>query len=109
MYANRQDPITPIEIDLIVQELVVEQGAAFENYYTSLTHNQCAVLLAIAHDKKVKSPMSNNFIKKHELPAISSIKTALKTLIERQFIIQYQGCYIVYDRFFALWLRNINR
>lgn len=109
LYANNIKSITSTDIDVAIQELVGEQASAFENYYSSLTANQCAVLLAIARDKNAKSPMSNNFIKKHGLPAVSSIKTALKALIERQFITQYQGNYIVYDRFFALWLRNINR
>lgn len=107
LYANGQKDITAAEVDLAIQDLVDEQETAFENYYNSLTANQCAVLLAIARDKSVKSPMSNNFIKKHGLPAVSSIKTALKTLTERQFITQYHSNYIVYDRFFALWLRNI--
>ncbi len=109
LYSNRQDPILQDDVDQAIQELVEEQRSVFENYYASLTANQCAVLLAIARDKRVKSPMSNNFIKKHRLPAVSSIKTALKALIERQFICQYQGNYIVYDRFFALWLRDINK
>ena len=80
---------------------------AFENYYSSLTTNQAALLLAIAHEKHVKSPMAQTFISKYRLPALSSISTALQSLSENQFIYQYQGGYIVYDRFFAMWLRQV--
>lgn len=106
LYANRHSFITVDDIDEAIQQLVDEQQSAFENYYSSLTTNQCALLLAIAQEQRVKSPMANNFIRKYQLPAVSSIKTALTALIDRQFVYQYQGDYIIYDRFFALWLRN---
>ena len=64
------------------------------------------LLLAIAREQKVKSPMSQAFISKYRLPALSSIKTALESLAESQLIYQYQGGYIVYDRFFGMWLRD---
>lgn len=50
--------------------------------------------------------MAQAFISKYRLPALSSIKTALESLSESQFIYQYDGGYIVYDRFFGMWLRE---
>ena len=38
--------------------------------------------------------------------ALSSIKMALESLSESQFVYQYQGGYIVYDRFFGMRLRD---
>ena len=78
----------------------------FENYYQSLTTNQAALILAIAKERSVKSPMAQAFISKYRLPALSSIKTALESLTESQYIYQYNGGYIVYDRFFGMWLRE---
>jgi hypothetical protein len=80
----------------------LEQEVAFENYYTSLTANQSALLRATAKEQCVKTPMACSFIMKYRLPALSSIKTALKALVERQLVYQYQGHYIVYDRFFGI-------
>jgi len=37
---------------------------------------------------------------------LSSIKAALASLTDSQFIYQYNGGYIVYDRFFGMWLRE---
>ena len=75
---------------------------AFENYYSSLTTNQAALLLAIAKERRVQSPMAQTFISRYRLPALSSIKTALQDLSDSQFIYNYQGGYIVYDRFFGM-------
>lgn len=105
VYSNHPETITEHDIDLAIQELIDEQEVAFENYYSSLTTNQAAILLAIAHEQHVKSPMSQSFISKYNLPALSSIKTALESLSDSQFIYHHDG-YIVYDRFFGMWLRE---
>ena len=85
----------------------MEQEVAFLNYYESLTYNQSQLLLAIARDKAVESVLSQDFIHRHCLPASSSVSLALKALIEREFVYKYNGKFIIYDRFFAIWLRNL--
>lgn len=91
----------------VVTELVNEQEVAFFNYYDSLTYNQSQLLSAIAKEKNVDSVLSHDFIVKHGLPASSSVSLALKTLLNREFVYKYNGKYIVYDRFFAIWLRKL--
>ena len=86
---------------------VMEQEVAFLNYYESLTYNQSQLLLAIARDKAVESVLSQDFIHRHGLPASSSVSLALKAVIEREFVYKYNGKFIIYDRFFAIWLRNL--
>ena len=105
LYQNGKE-ITTAEIDDVTLELVNEQEVAFVNYYDSLTDNQAALLSAIAQDKAVTSILSQDFISRHNLPAASSISLALKTLINREFIYKYNGSYIIYDRFFGMWLRK---
>ena len=99
-----------IDIRLIndtIMTSVMEQEVAFLNYYESLTYNQSQLLLAIARDKAVESVLSQDFIHRHSLPASSSVSLALKALIEREFVYKYNGKFIIYDRFFAIWLRNL--
>lgn len=105
LYQNGKE-ITTAEIDDVTLELVNEQEVAFVNYYDSLTDNQAALLSAIAQDKAVTSILSQDFISRHNLPAASSVSLALKTLINREFIYKYNGSYIIYDRFFGMWLRK---
>ena len=105
LYQNGKE-ITTAEIDDVTLELVNEQEVAFVNYYDSLTDNQAALLSAIAQDKAVTSILSQDFISRHNLPAASSMSLALKTLLNREFIYKYNGSYIIYDRFFGMWLRK---
>ena len=107
IYSNQTGEIADIDVDLAIRELIDEEEVAFENYYSSLTTNQAALILAIAHEQHVKSPMSQSFISKYRLPALSSVKMALASLAESQFIYQYHDGYIVYDRFFGMWLRRL--
>ena len=98
--------ITEKEIDDVTAELVNEQEVAFVNYYDSLTDNQAALLSAIAQEKAVDSVLSQEFIKRNNLPAASSVRLALKTLLDREFIYKSDNLYIIYDRFFGMWLRK---
>ena len=107
IYSNQTGEIADIDVDLAIRELIDEEEVAFENYYSSLTTNQAALILAIAHEQHVKSPMSQSFMSKYRLPALSSVKMALASLAESQFIYQYHDGYIVYDRFFGMWLRRL--
>jgi len=106
VYTNLRKEISKEAIDDAIRELVEEQTTAFENYYASLTTNQAALLVSIAKERCVKSPMAHTFIRQYRLPAVSSIKMALKVLLYRQFIYQGSCGYVVYDRFFAMWLRQ---
>jgi hypothetical protein len=106
IYSNSTEEISNQEIDEAIQELLDEEEVAFENYYSSLTINQAALLTAIACEQQVKYPMSQVFMSKYSLPALSSVKLALESLSDSQFIYQYKGCFIIYDRFFGMWLRK---
>lgn len=106
IYSNQQGELTEEDVNQAIHELLEEQETAFQNYYSSMTTNQAALLVAIAKEQHVKSPMAQDFMHKYQLPALSSIKTALKSLTDSQFIYQYNGGYIIYDRFFGMWLRE---
>ena len=92
-------------VDEVVKELVEEQSATFQNYCAWLTDNQYALLKAIAYEKSVKSPLAQQFIHTHHLPATSSVKTALRTLEDKMLVSRSANDgYSVSDKLFALWL-----
>ena len=105
LYQNGKD-ITIAEVNAVTEELVNEQEAAFINYFDSLTDNQAALLAAIAQEHRTPSVLSQAFISSHHLPAASSMRLALKTLLQRELIYKQENDYIVYDRFFGMWLRK---
>lgn len=106
LYANGAE-LNDADVDRAVNQLVGELTVGFENYYASLTSNQAALITAIAKEGRVKEPLAHSFIKRHQLAAPSSVRQALKALEKQQFVYSSPDGYLVYDRFFGLWLRNL--
>ena len=103
-YEHESSEITKSLVDEVIQELIEEQAMAYQNYCAWLTENQQMLLLAIASESLVSSPLSQQFISTHHLPATSSVKTALKALVDKQLVSKTPNGYLVSDRFFAKWL-----
>lgn len=104
IYEHRDEQINKDLVDEVIQELIEEQAMAYQNYCAWLTENQQLLLLAIAKEQIVSSPLSQQFIITHHLPATSSVKTALKALVDKQLISKPPKGFFVSDRFFAKWL-----
>ena len=79
----------------------------YEMMMTLLTTNQVNLLKAIAKEGKIEKPQSVDFIKRHNLPSASSVKTALELLVDKELVYPDKGGYIVYDRFLSLWLQRL--
>lgn len=104
IYEHSSETIDKNLVDDVVQELIEEQAMSYQNYCAWLTENQQVLLLAIARERLVASPLSQQFIRTHNLPATSSVKTALKALVDKQLVGKTPHGYLVNDRFFAKWL-----
>ena len=105
IYEHPDRIVDKTRVDDVVKELVEEQSATFQNYCAWLTDNQYALLKAIAYEKSVKSPLAQQFIHTHHLPATSSVKTALRTLEDKMLVSRSANDgYSVSDKLFALWL-----
>lgn len=80
-----------------------------ENYETQLSQmseKQRIVFRAIVAEGKAKNVTGGTFIKKYRLWSASSVMSALKALLDKDFVTQEDGAYIPYDQFFALWLQR---
>ena len=105
IYEHPDRIVDKTRVDDVVKELVEEQSATFQNYCAWLTDNQYVLLKAIAYEKSVKSPLAQQFIHTHHLPATSSVKTALRTLEDKMLVSRSANDgYSVSDKLFALWL-----
>ena len=100
-----------VENDRQVAEAILFHINTLAPYYqtltTFLTDNQFSLLKAIAMDEIVLQPLSNDFIKRHELPSVSSVKSALTVLIDKDLVYKTLEGYIVYDRFMGIWLKRL--
>ena len=79
----------------------------YEELIGFLTDNQLAVVKAIAKEGLVESPQGSDFIKRYDLPSTSSIKTALDVLEDKDIVYRTPAGYIIYDHFFAIWLKRL--
>ena len=69
--------------------------------------NQAALLVAIAKEGIVKSINAGDFIRKYSLKGTSSVNKALEYLINKELAYQTSQGYIIYNRFFGLWLKEL--
>lgn len=106
MYSYKDSAIALNEVHTAIREILCESEFMFQNYLALLTDNQAKLLKAIAKEEPVSAINSGEFIGKHKLKAVSSVNTALKTLINKELIYKSDMGYIVYDRFFGQWLRE---
>ena len=63
-----------------------------------------ALFLAIAMEKRAKNISGSQFIHKYHLASSSSVVSAVRGLLEKDFITQENNEYYVYDYFFQIWL-----
>ena len=71
-----------------------------------IQEKQRNVFIAISAEGEARNVKSGAFAKKYHLPSPSSVNSALKGLLEKDFITQQDDAYVVYDKFFDLWLKN---
>lgn len=64
------------------------------------------MLIALTKEGKARVVTSGEFVQNYRLSSPSSVQSALRGLLEKDFITQEQGVYQVYDRFFGIWLRG---
>ena len=90
----------------IINGIIKREEEEYKHLYHLLTANQASLLLAIAKEETVKEPLSGLFMRTHNLKSPSSVQRALQYLMNEEYIYHSDNGYIVYDRFFALWLKR---
>lgn len=76
----------------------------YEEIMFRLPERQKELLIAIAKEYKVREITSGAFLRKYMLQSASSIQSALKGLITKEFVTLEKGFYSVYDKFFRIWI-----
>lgn len=79
-------------------------SSVYENLIYQLPQRQREVLIAIAKEHIATEVLSGLFVNKHKLLSASSVKSAVKGLLEKDLITSDMGDYQVYDKFLEKWL-----
>jgi len=107
LYSRSQKKYSEADMNKIIADVLEEENATYKTYCELLTKVQLRVLTAIAKERKIASLTSSDFLKKYNLSAASSVKQAIKSLLDKSLILKDEsGNYFVYDRFFSLWLER---
>ena len=93
-------------IDVAINDLLDFSSDTYESLLYQMPEKQKEVFIAIAAEGNVKNISGSTFVKKYRLTSASSVLSAVKSLLEKDFITQEKNAYSVYDKFFALWMRR---
>lgn len=109
---NRLYQLRPLEVRLedisaALETIIRGEEDDYRNIYSLLTLNQSQVLRAVAKEHRVTSLTSKDFLRHYNLPAASSVQRAADFLLDKEYIYRADDGYLVYDRFFALWLQQL--
>lgn len=95
------------QIEAAASELVVDHSLIFRDLYFSQSATSQRLLSAIAAEGEARNVFSASFLQRHDMPAASSVRSALKSLTEKDIVYRTERGYMVYDRIFGEWLRRI--
>ncbi len=106
LYEENRKVTTSSQLLDAIRLVILGKATQYENIVQFLTDNQFSLLKAIAKERKVGQPTAQEFLQKHSLPSASSVQSALETLVNKELVYPLPDGYIIYDRFFDLWLQR---
>lgn len=95
------------DVDMIssaLEQIVNSFRYVYAEIMFRLPEKQKELLIAIAKAKVAEAITSAEFIQKYKLTSASSVQAAQRVLLEKDYITNENGKYMVYDRFFRLWI-----
>ncbi len=93
-------------IDDAVNYILDLSSDTYESMLYQMPEKQRKVFLAIGRDREVNGISGGGFAKRHHLSSPSAVVSAVKGLLEKDFVTQDRNTYRVYDQFFQLWLER---
>ena len=96
--------------DMVEDAINYNLDIASDTYSTLLMQmppKQRNVLIAIGKEGKARCLRSGDFSKRHHLPSPSSVNSAVKALVEKDFVTVSDDIYTIQDKFLALWIQRL--
>lgn len=89
-----------------LEYIINTQAYSYEEILFRIPEKQKLVLIALAKNGPTKSITSSAFVKKYGLPSASTVQSAIRGLLEKDFVTYEKGEYMVYDIFMAHWINR---
>ena len=104
LYETGIETIDKATVDDILADILLENEGTFQTFLRLVTPIQAKVLHAVATEGTIKEIQGKAFLTKYQLGAASTVKTAVKSLVGKELLLDNNREYQIYDRFFGLWL-----
>lgn len=98
---EQSDVATALEL------LIKRETATYQAAMDGLSLKQKQVIIALAKKTAKDKVLSRQFLKKHNLPSVSTVQYILNNLVDKDLIDRENGNYIVSDVFFKKWLSQL--
>lgn len=99
--------VTSALIDDAVRLLLERESFAYGTLWESLTHNQRRFLKGLAGEPEGVKPFSRDFIRRYRLGSSSNAQRAAEVLQKHDVLDRDNGSFLFLDRFFRLWVRQL--
>ena len=107
LYEKKTSPLDEQSMKESIQDILKENEYYYQSLLRAYTKGQGNLLKAIANERVVREVTSGSFISKYGLTATSSVKSAIKRLSDDEVLYLSGKGYLIYDRFFGDWLKQM--
>ena len=94
-------------LDEVYKQILDQESLVFSGNTKLLTNMQWRVLVAVAKEEPLVSPLTNDFISRNRSGAASSVSTALKRFDKNELIIVDEDKYYVHDVLLSRWIQTL--
>lgn len=91
-------------VSAAVRNILSANAYNYQSMLFQLPPKQKELMVAICKEGKAQNISSSAFIHKYHLPGSSSVQSAIKGLLEKDFVTSSLGVYEPSDKFFAAWI-----
>ena len=93
-------------IDEAIDYTLTMASDTYEALLRQMPEKQRNVFIAIVAEGEIENVTSGAFSRKYRLPSASSVNSAVKGLLTKDFITQGRNGYQAYDKLFAMWVKR---
>ena len=106
LYAHTSEGETCVPEDVAdaLDYILKTQSYTYEELLFRLPEKQKQVLIALAKTGPTAGITTAAFLKANSLPSASTVQSAVRGLLEKEYITLFHGVYSVYDLFLGFWI-----
>src|SRR5690606_22183064 len=104
LYSTGRRTVEPVDLEQAKASILKERAPEYMTLQRLLSPNQAALLMAIAKEGRVRTPTSMEFVLKHKLSALSTVRQSLDVMLQKELVHHTDDQFAVTDVFLGHWL-----